>query len=183
MPGEALIVVDMQRDFMPGGALPVPGADGIIPVVEECIRKFKSRGALVVATRDWHPPDHMSFRERGGPWPRHCVRGTAGAEFVVELPEDAIVVSKATEPDREAYSGFEGTGLSGILRGKGVVRVYVCGVATEYCVRATALDAVKEGFETYLIRDAVKGINPADEEKALEELQSAGVKLVDCSSV
>ncbi|AEO13953.1 nicotinamidase [Thermococcus sp. AM4] len=183
MPEEALIVVDMQRDFMPGGALPVPGGDEIIPIVNECVKKFRERGALIVATRDWHPPDHISFRERGGPWPRHCVQNTPGAEFVVELPEDAIIISKATEPDKEAYSGFEGTNLAEVLREKGVKRVYVCGVATEYCVKATALDAVKHGFETYLLTDAVKGINPEDERKALEELQRAGVKLIRCSSL
>ncbi len=183
MPEEALIVVDMQRDFMPGGALPVPEGDKIIPIVNECVRKFRERGALIVATRDWHPENHISFREQGGPWPRHCVQNTPGAEFVVELPEDAVIISKATEPDKEAYSGFEGTNLAEILREKGVKRVYVCGVATEYCVKATALDAVKHGFETYLLTDAIKGINPEDERKALEELQRAGVKLTSCSSI
>ncbi|AJC72201.1 pyrazinamidase/nicotinamidase pxnc [Thermococcus guaymasensis DSM 11113] len=183
MPEEALIVVDMQRDFMPGGALPVPEGDRIIPIVNECVRKFRERRALIVATRDWHPENHISFKERGGPWPRHCVQNTPGAEFVVELPPDAVIISKAADPDKEAYSGFEGTNLAEILKEKGVKRVYVCGVATEYCVRATALDAVKYGFETYLLKDAIKGINPEDEKKTLEELQRAGVKLVECSSV
>ncbi|GAB6136150.1 nicotinamidase [Thermococcus prieurii] len=178
MPEEALIVVDMQRDFMPGGALPVPEGDKIIPKVNEYIRKFGEKGALIVATRDWHPENHISFKEQGGPWPKHCVQGTEGAEFVVELPEDAVIISKATEPDKEAYSGFEGTNLAEILREKGVKRVYVCGVATEYCVRATALDAVKHGFEVYLLSDAVKGINLKDEKKALEELEKAGVKIL-----
>ncbi|WP_297090553.1 nicotinamidase [Thermococcus sp.] len=178
MPEEALIVVDMQRDFMPGGALPVPEGDRIIPRCNEYIRAFMGRGALIVATRDWHPENHISFREQGGPWPRHCVRGTEGAEFVVELPADAVIISKATEPDREAYSGFEGTELAEILKKRGVKRVYICGVATEYCVKATALDAVKHGFETYLLRDAVKGIDEEDEERALRELESAGVRIL-----
>ncbi len=178
MPEEALIVVDMQRDFMPGGALPVPEGDRIIPRCNEYIRAFMGRGALIVATRDWHPENHISFREQGGPWPRHCVRGTEGAEFVVELPADVVIISKATEPDREAYSGFEGTKLAEILKKRGVKRVYICGVATEYCVKATALDAVKHGFETYLLRDAVKGINEEDEERALRELESAGVSIL-----
>ena len=178
MPEEALIVVDMQRDFMPGGALPVPEGDRIIPRCNEYIRAFMGRGALIVATRDWHPENHISFREQGGPWPRHCVRGTEGAEFVVELPADAVIISKATEPDREAYSGFEGTKLAEILKKRGVKRVYICGVATEYCVKATALDAVKHGFETYLLRDAVKGIDEEDEERALRELESAGVRIL-----
>ncbi|WP_456367789.1 nicotinamidase [Thermococcus sp.] len=175
MPEEALIVVDMQRDFMPGGALPVPEGDKIIPKCNEYIKEFKERGALIVATRDWHPENHISFRERGGPWPKHCVQNTPGAEFVVNLPEDAVIISKATEPDKEAYSGFEGTNLAEILKKNGVKRVYICGVATEYCVRATALDALKNGFEVYLLRDAVKGIRKEDEEKALEEMKRAGV--------
>ena len=178
MPEEALIVVDMQRDFMPGGALPVPEGDKIIPKCNEYIMKFRERGALIVATRDWHPENHISFREQGGPWPKHCVQNTPGAEFVVELPADAVIISKATEPDKEAYSGFEGTNLAEILRKNGVKRVYICGVATEYCVRATALDAVKHGFETYLLRDAVKGIRPEDEERVLKELEQAGVRIL-----
>ncbi|ASJ06511.1 nicotinamidase [Thermococcus pacificus] len=178
MPEEALIVVDMQRDFMPGGALPVPDGDRIIPWCNHYIEEFRKRGALIVATRDWHPENHISFKEQGGPWPAHCVRNTPGAEFVVDLPSDAVIISKATEPDKEAYSGFEGTELAEILRKNGVKRVYVCGVATEYCVKATALDAIKHGFETYLLSDAVKGINPEDEEKALREMERAGVKVL-----
>ena len=175
---EALIVVDMQRDFMPGGALPVPEGDSVIPKCNEYIRRFEERGALVVATRDWHLENHVSFREQGGPWPKHCVRNTPGADFVVELPADAVIISKATEPDKEAYSGFEGTELAELLKKRGVKRVYICGVATEYCVRATALDAVKHGFEVYLLLDAVKGINHEDEEEALKELEERGVKLL-----
>ena len=178
MPEEALIVVDMQRDFMPGGALPVPDGDRIISRCNHYIEEFRKRGALIVATRDWHPENHVSFKEQGGPWPAHCVRNTPGAEFVVGLPADAVIVSKATEPDREAYSGFEGTELAEILRKNGVRRVYVCGVATEYCVKATALDAVRHGFETYLLSDAVKGIRPGDEGKALREMERAGVKVL-----
>lgn len=183
MPGEALIVVDMQKDFMPGGALPVPRGDKIIPKVNECIKKFKKRGALIVATRDWHPENHISFKERGGPWPKHCVQGSEGAQFVVELPEDTVIISKATEQDKEAYSGFEGTDLVEILRKRSVRKVYICGVATEYCVRATALDAVGHGFETYIITDAVRGITPKGEEEAMEELKEAGVKFVECFSL
>lgn len=178
MPEEALIVVDMQRDFMPGGALPVPDGDKIIPRCNEYIKAFKEKGALIVATRDWHPENHISFKERGGPWPRHCVQNTPGAEFVVELPADVVIISKATEPDKEAYSGFEDTNLADILREKGIRKVYICGVATEYCVKATALDALKHGFEVYLLSDAVKGINPDGEKRALEEMRKAGVKIL-----
>lgn len=170
---EALIVVDMQRDFMPGGALPVPGGDKIIPKVNEYIESFKKRGALIVATRDWHPPNHMSFKD----WPPHCIQNTKGAEFVVELPEDTIVISKADKPDKEAYSGFQDTGLAELLRKRGIEKLYICGVATEYCVKATALDALKEGFEVYILKDAVKGIKEEDEEKALNELKEKGAHI------
>lgn len=163
---------------MPGGALPVPEGDKIIPRINDYIKEFKEKGALIVATRDWHPENHISFKERGGPWPKHCVQNTPGAEIVVDLPEDAIIISKATEPDKEAYSGFEGTNLAEILKKNGVKRVYICGVATEYCVRATALDALKHGFEVYLLKDAVKGINPEDEKKVLRELEEKGVKIL-----
>ncbi|RLF89257.1 nicotinamidase [Thermococci archaeon] len=179
MPEEALIVVDMQRDFMPGGALPVPEGDKIIPKVNEYIKRFREKGALIVATRDWHPEDHISFKERGGPWPKHCVQNTPGAEFVVDLPEDAVIISKATDPEKEAYSGFEGTNLAEILREKGVKKVYICGVATEYCVRATALDALKHGFEVYLLKDAVKGITPEGEKEALKEMEKEGIKILE----
>ena len=175
---EALIIVDMQKDFMPGGALPVPDGDRIIPKVEEYIKKFKKRGALIIATRDWHPPNHISFREQGGPWPKHCIQNTEGAEFVVKLPEDAIIISKADKPDKEAYSGFEGTNLAEILKERGIKKVYICGVATEYCVKATALDAIKHGFEVYILKDAIKGINPEDEKKALKELEEKGAKII-----
>jgi len=180
---EALIVVDMQRDFMPGGALPVPRGDRIIPTINECIKLFYRRGALIVATRDWHPPNHVSFKENGGPWPRHCVRNTSGAEFVVELPSDTVIISKATEPDKEAYSGFEGTELAEILRKNGIKKIYVCGVAAEYCVRATAIDALKLGFEVHLLKDAVKGINLKDEERAITELKKNGAVIEDCRSL
>ncbi|MFA4647782.1 nicotinamidase [Pyrococcus kukulkanii] len=179
MPEEALIIVDMQRDFMPGGALPVPEGDKIIPKVNEYIKRFREKGALIVATRDWHPEDHISFKERGGPWPKHCVQNTPGAEFVVDLPEDAVIISKATDPEKEAYSGFEGTNLAEILREKGVKKVYICGVATEYCVRATALDALKHGFEVYLLKDAVKGITPEGEKEALKEMEKEGIKILE----
>ncbi|WP_456321126.1 nicotinamidase [Palaeococcus sp. (in: euryarchaeotes)] len=175
---EALIVVDMQRDFMPGGALPVPEGDRIIPKVNEYIKTFKEKGALIIATRDWHPPNHMSFKEYGGIWPPHCIQNTEGAEFVVKLPEDAIIISKADKPDKEAYSGFQDTNLAELLRERGIKKVYICGVATEYCVKATALDALREGFEVYLLKDAIKGIKKEDEEDALKELEEEGAKII-----
>jgi len=180
---DALIVVDMQNDFMPGGALPVPEADKIVNIVNTYIDHFVSRGALIVATRDWHPPNHISFTERGGPWPPHCVQNTWGAQFHpnLRLPKSAIIVSKAFLPDKEAYSGFDGTDLESILRSRGIRRVFIAGVATDYCVRATALDAVRLGFETFLLVDAVKGVDipKGSIEKALNEMLDAGVVFLD----
>jgi nicotinamidase/pyrazinamidase len=182
-PFDALVVVDMQLDFMPGGALPVPGADEIVGRVNEYVELFARAGATIVFTRDWHPPNHISFRTRGGPWPPHCVQGTPGASFHpgLRVPGDALVVSKATDPDREAYSGFEGTELDAELRRRGVRRLFVCGVATEYCVKATALDGVRLGYQVLLLADAVRGVNspPNSVRRAIDEMLDAGVVLVE----
>jgi len=182
-PFDALVVVDMQLDFMPGGALPVPGADEIVGRVNEYVELFTRAGATAVFTRDWHPPNHISFRTRGGPWPPHCVQGTPGASFHpgLRIPRDALVVSKATDPDREAYSGFEGTELDAELRRRGVRRLFVCGVAAEYCVKATALDGVRLGYQVLLLADAVRGVNspPNLVRRAIDEMLDAGVVLVE----
>ncbi len=176
----ALIVVDVQRDFMPGGALPVPKGDEVVPPLNVLISYFAERGFTVIYTRDWHPPDHISFKQRGGPWPPHCVQGSEGAEFHPDLavPEGAVIVSKATDRDKDAYSGFEGTNLKEILEKRGVRRLFVGGVATEYCVRATVLDALKLGFEVFVVEDAVRGIDPSDEERAKNEMVREGAVLV-----
>ena len=182
-PSDALVVVDMQVDFMPGGALPVPGGDEVVDMVNEYVELFTRAGATVVFTRDWHPPNHVSFKTRGGPWPPHCVQGTPGASFHPKLrvPTDALIVSKATDPDREAYSGFEGTELDAELRRRGVRRVFVCGVATDYCVKATALDAARLGYQVFLLADAVRGVNvpPNSVQRAIEEMLDAGVVLIE----
>ncbi|MEM1514461.1 MAG: nicotinamidase [Candidatus Bathyarchaeia archaeon] len=178
--GDALIIIDVQVDFCPGGALPVPDGDKVVPVLNEYIRKFEAASALIVATRDWHPPNHISFRDQGGPWPPHCIQGTRGAEFHpdIRLPKGTIIISKATDPFKEAYSGFEGTDLATKLRGAGIKRVFVGGLATEYCVKSTVLDAIKCGFETFLLKDAVRGIdaNSGDIEKAIKEMLEEGAK-------
>jgi nicotinamidase/pyrazinamidase len=173
----ALLVVDMQIDFCPGGALAVAGADLLAPAIAAA-----ARGAgTVVATRDWHPPDHLSFADRGGPWPAHCVAGTSGAELhpaVAGMHFDHVQ-DKGTDHDREAYSGFDGTGLGEYLRRRGVKHVLVTGVATDYCVRATALDAIREGFETTVLTDAVAPVErrPGDGAHALREVAAAGGRL------
>ncbi|MEO0239035.1 MAG: bifunctional nicotinamidase/pyrazinamidase [candidate division WOR-3 bacterium] len=175
---DALIVVDLQNDFCPGGALAVPEGDKIVPVLNAYIERFSNSKSLIVATRDWHPENHISFAEQGGIWPKHCVQNTKGAEFHpdLKLPSDSIIVSKATEPDKEAYSGFDGTNLDKLLKGKGVTRLFVGGLATDYCVRATVLDALRLGFCVFLLLDAIKGVNvqPEDSERAIVEMLEKG---------
>lgn len=175
--GDALLVVDVQNDFLPGGALAVPEGDAVVPVLNRWIREAEAAGVPVVATRDWHPADHVSFEAQGGPWPPHCVAGTPGAAFHPDLalPDDAVVVSKATEPGEEAYSGFDQTRLADTLRQRGVRRVWVGGLATDYCVRATALDAAEAGFEVALIPDGHRGIAPDTSAQALRDMTEASV--------
>jgi nicotinamidase/pyrazinamidase len=176
---DALVVVDVQRDFCPGGALGVPGGDEIVPVINRIVPFF----GRWVYTRDWHPRDHSSFSEhpefRDGSWPPHAVQGTPGAEWCsdLDMPMNAILVSKATEPDSEAYSAFqvEGFDLARFLRHRKVERVFITGLATDYCVRQTALDARAAGFTVYLIEDAVRGIDPDTTNKALADMDAAGV--------
>lgn len=177
-PGDALLVVDVQNDFLPGGALGVPEGDRVVPVLNRYIARFAEAGLPVIATRDWHPPGHCSFAERGGPWPPHCVAGTPGAAFApgLALPPDAIVVSKAETPERDAYSGFQGTGLAGRLKEMGVERLFIGGLATDYCVLATVKDARSAGFAVVLLTDAVRAVNvkPGDGARAEAEMEAAG---------
>ena len=177
---DALIIVDFQNDFTPGGALAVPEGDAIGARVRELIDS--GRFDLVVATRDWHPPDHGSFAERGGSWPPHCVAGSPGAELHDAVPRDRVdvVVDKGTDPRTEGYSGFESTGLETLLRERGIDRVTIVGLATDYCVRATALDALREGFAVELDRAGVRGIDakPGDVDRALREVEAAGGRVV-----
>ncbi|MEM4040546.1 MAG: nicotinamidase, partial [Ignisphaera sp.] len=175
---DALIIVDMQNDFMPGGALPVPNALEIIPTINNYINMFKGNKAVIIATRDWHPPNHISFKSRGGPWPPHCIQGTKGAEFHPDLalPQDVLVISKAYDENIEAYSGFEGTNLDQVLKSREVKRIFICGVATDYCVKATALDALRLGYQVFLLMDAIKGVDipRGSIAKAIEELLNEG---------
>jgi nicotinamidase/pyrazinamidase len=175
--GDALIVVDVQNDFLPGGSLAVPGGDEVLPVLNRALARFEAAGLPVFATRDWHPPDHCSFRAQGGPWPRHCVQGTPGARFApgLALPRSATVISTATSPECEAYSGFEGTDLAARLREERVERVLVGGLATEYCVLATVRDALEEGFAVALLVDAVRALDAADGARAIAEMLRRGV--------
>jgi len=180
--GDALIIVDLQRDFCLGGALPVSGGDDIVQVINSLIEEGIRAGALIVASRDWHPPDHVSFDVRGGPWPEHCVRETEGAEFHarLRLPSSAMIVTKGDKVDEDQYSAFDGTGLTDRPRRRGVNRVLICGLAQDVCVRATALDAIDSGFETHVLLSATRPITPAGGKEAIAASTRAGVQ-VDAS--
>jgi nicotinamidase/pyrazinamidase len=175
---DALLVTDMQIDFLPGGALPVEGADELIPAINDYIARFEDTPAHVIASRDWHPANHISFKAQGGPWPPHCVQNTEGAKFSPQLkfPNHTVVISKATDPKHEAYSAFDTTNLDNELRQLGVKRLFVAGVATDYCVVNTVLDACKLGFEVVVLMDAVLGIDvkAGDVDKAIETMVESG---------
>jgi nicotinamidase/pyrazinamidase len=157
----ALVVVDLQRDFCPGGALAVKNGDEVVRPINSLVDGFEAAGQPVIFTRDWHPKDHCSFKPQGGTWPPHAVRDTPGAGFqpTLHVPQGATVISKGTERDSEAYSGFEGTGLSKRLKRMKVKDLYVSGLATDYCVKNTAMDAIREGFRVFIVTDCVKGVN------------------------
>jgi len=173
---DALLIVDVQNDFLPGGALAVPDGDAVIPVLNRWIDAAERAGVPIFFTRDWHPADHVSFEAQGGPWPPHCVQNTEGAAFDERLhvPDDATVVSKATRPEAEAYSGFDTTDLAERLHEHGVERVFVGGLATDYCVRATVLDALREEFEVRVVDEGIRGIEPETTGKARSEMAAAG---------
>jgi len=176
---DALLVIDMQYDFLPGGSLGVPEGDQVLAPVNEAMTRFAALGLPIYASRDWHPENHISFAERGGPWPPHCVAETRGAAFSDELalPADTVIISKADSADADAYSAFNGTALADHLRQHGVTRVFVCGLATDYCVLNTALDARSEGFETVILPEAMRAVNvqPQDGERAIAQMREAGV--------
>lgn len=179
-PGDALIVVDVQRDFLPGGALGVPLGDEVIKPINRAVGLFERAGLPIFYSRDWHPANHISFKARGGPWPRHCVANSDGAAFppTLRVPASATIVSKATTADRDAYSAFQETTLASMLRAAGVRRVFVGGLATDYCVKATVLDAKREGFEVKVLADAVRAVEvqPGDGQRALQEMQQSGAQ-------
>lgn len=172
----ALVIVDVQNDFAPGGALAVPRGDEVLAPLNAHL----ASGAfdVVVATRDWHPPDHGSFRDRGGPWPVHCVAGTPGAQLVDGLAVQHVdrIVDKGTDPGTEGYSGFDGTDLADWLKARDVDELVVAGLATDYCVRATALEALQAGFDVTVDAAASRGIDAGtgDVDHALQEIRDAG---------
>jgi nicotinamidase/pyrazinamidase len=174
----ALIVVDVQRDFCEGGALSAADTLSLLKPLQNSIEAARRANAIVVYTQDWHPDDHSSFQKNDGPWPVHCVANTPGAELMPPLKVAAndIVVHKGVHVDGAGYSGFELTKMENQLRERNVTRLGVSGIATEYCVRATALDGLKSGFETTVLTDLIRAVNPAETQRILEELKKAGVK-------
>jgi nicotinamidase/pyrazinamidase len=173
----ALLIIDFQNDFTSGGALEVPGGDEIAEPVKRLAGEFDH----VFATRDWHPRDHASFQTEGGPWPVHCVQGTHGAELHPAMREIEVeeIVDVGVEREDEGYSGFEKSKLADLLHERGVDEVAVVGLATDYCVRASAIDAIREGFDTTVVTDAIRAVEvkPGDGERALEDMKRAGAKL------
>jgi nicotinamidase/pyrazinamidase len=180
--GDGLLVVDVQHDFLPGGAVAVREGDALIPILNGYLALWRARGLPVFASRDWHPADHCSFAERGGPWPRHCVAGTHGAAVhpALALPTDAVVVSKGTRTDREAYSAFDGTDLDARLRAAGVRRLFIGGLTTDYCVRYTVDDAIDRGYDAIVLEDAVRAVDThaGDGARALEAMCARGARLI-----
>ncbi|HTI33786.1 MAG TPA: isochorismatase family protein [Miltoncostaea sp.] len=185
-PGDALVIVDVQGDFVTG-SLAVPGGAEVIPPLNRAAAAFAGRGLPVVATRDWHPDDHMSFAEQGGPWPPHCVAGTPGAEAAegLDLPPGTVTVEKATTAAMDAYSAFSGTDLADDLRARGVRRVVVGGLATDYCVLNTVTDAVAEGFDVVVLADAIRAVEvkPGDGDRAEEAMRRAGARFATVEDV
>jgi nicotinamidase/pyrazinamidase len=177
--GDALLIVDLQKDFCAGGKLAVPDGDSIVPVLNEWIAAARDAGVAVIASRDWHPQEHCSFSIRGGPWPEHCVQDTEGAEFhpELELPQSAVRVSKGTAFDQDAYSAFDGTGLESYLCRHGIERLWVGGLAEDVCVLQTVLDARRKGFDTRLIAEATRPVDPAAHHRVLAEMRDAGASI------
>lgn len=183
----ALLVVDIQNDFMPGGALGVLEGDQVVPVLNGYIERFQAAGLPIYASRDWHPPVTKHFKQYGGLWPPHCVQGTPGAEFHpdLRLPPGAMVVSKGLDPQKDAYSAFDalepdGTPLAESLRRQGVQHLYIGGLATDYCVKWSALESARQGFTMTVLIDASLGVNlqPHDSERAIAEMVRAGAELL-----
>jgi nicotinamidase/pyrazinamidase len=181
----AVLLVDVQNDFCPGGALPVPDGNRVVPVLNAAVEQAVRQGLPIYASRDWHPPVTSHFKEHGGSWPVHCVRDSPGARFHpgLRLPPEAIVVTKGVDPASHGYSAFDGTIPGGVplgedLRRRGITHLIVGGLATDYCVKQSVLDARRQGFEVTVLQDAIAGVDvsPGDSARAVEEMRTAGVR-------
>ena len=179
---DALIIVDVQNDFLPGGALAVPEGDAVIPVLNRYIDLFLRAKQPVFASRDWHPTDHCSFQAQGGPWPLHCVAGTSGANFAaaLQLPAETTVISKADTRDKDAYSAFEDTDLDQLLKQQSIKRLFVGGLATDYCVLNTVKDALAKNYAVLLLKDAIRAVNvkPDDGLQAEQQMEALGAQAI-----
>lgn len=177
---DALLIVDVQNDFLPGGSLPVPAGDQVVAVLNRYIDLFAQQSLPVLATRDWHPARHCSFRAQGGIWPPHCVAGSSGAELAsaLKLPASAVIVPKATTAEQDAYSGFDGTELARRLRAGGSKRLFIGGLATDYCVLHTVSDALAQGFTVMLLLDAMRAVDvhPGDGAAAIARMTALGAQ-------
>jgi nicotinamidase/pyrazinamidase len=181
-----LLIVDVQNDFCPGGTLSVPAGDEVVPVLNRYIERFRKEGLPIIATRDWHPEKTSHFKAFGGIWPVHCVQGSKGAQFhpALMLPDDAIIISKGMDPTRDDYSALHGADSSGtplpqVLKKLGIKRIYIGGLTTDYCVKESTLEGLRQGFAVTVLTDAVRGVDlkPGDSEKALVEIKAAGAEM------
>ncbi len=177
----ALLIVDLQNDFLPGGALGVADGNQATLACRRYLDTFIARVRPVFLSRDWHPADHCSFQKQGGPWPDHCVAGTPGAQFAAALniPDSATIISKGTTKDKDAYSAFDGTDLDIQLKKSNITHLYIGGLATDYCVCASTLDACRLNYQVTLLTDAIAAVNvrPDDGARAIREMQNAGCAL------
>ena len=185
--GDALLIVDVQNDFLPGGSLAVSHGDEVVPILNRYIKSFAAQQLPVYATRDWHPVQHCSFHAQGGPWPPHCVAETSGAQFAaaLQLPPSAVIISKATTAEQDAYSGFQGTDLDNRLRAANIGRLYIGGLATDYCVLNTVRDALRLGYKVLLLGDAIRAVDaqPGDGTRAKEEMTKLGAQRITVQGV
>ena len=184
---KALLIVDVQNDFCPGGALGIKDGDKIIPAINKYIKIFAPKKLPIFASRDWHPKKTTHFKKFGGVWPVHCVQGTKGAEFhpKLKLPKEAILLYKGMDPRKDSYSAFQAEDTNGmllpnLLKMFGIEELYIGGLATDYCVKFTTHDAIREGFKVKILLDAIKGVNlkPNDSEIAIREMVKIGVKKI-----
>jgi nicotinamidase/pyrazinamidase len=178
--GDGLLIVDVQNDFCPGGALPIEHGDQVVPIINHWIENFTEQGLPVYASRDWHPKDHLSFNTEGGPWPPHCIQDTPGAAFHpdLRLPASAVIVTKGVRFDQDQNSAFDQTGLGTHLRRKGIARLMVAGLALDVCVLATVMDARQAGLEVLLILEGTRPVAASNGAEALDRMQAAGVSVL-----
>jgi len=185
--GDALLIVDVQNDFLPGGSLTVPRGDDVVPALNRYLQIFAMQNLPVYATRDWHPALHCSFRAQGGIWPPHCIADTRGAQFAaaLQLPPSAAIISKATTVEQDAYSGFQGTNLDQQLRSANIRRLFIGGLATDYCVLNTVLDALQLGYEVSLLADAIRAVDvqPGDGLRAERKMNELGAHSITVEGV